>query len=76
MLLLPFRRLSAFNLWYHFISSSLSNWISLAFKQCFESTSCGSNIVVSAFLSNYSILVITSYFYFFVGTTSILGPSS
>jgi hypothetical protein len=64
VLLSPFRRLSAFDLWYHFISSSLSNWISLAFKQCFKSTSCGSNTVVSAFLSNCSILVIASYFSF------------
>jgi hypothetical protein len=64
VLLSPCRSLFDFDLWYHLISSSLSNWISPTFKQCFISNSCGKSIVISAFLSNCSSLPIISFFSF------------
>jgi hypothetical protein len=63
-LLSPCKSLSDFDLWYHFIPSSHSNWSSLVFKQCFKSTSHGDNIVVSVFNSNCSIFLCNLLFSF------------
>jgi hypothetical protein len=60
----PCRSLFDFDLWYHLISSPLNNSISRAFKQCLTSILCGDNIVLSAFLSNCSNLLMISFFSF------------
>jgi hypothetical protein len=64
VLLSPCRRLFTFDLWYHLISSSLNNCISLIFKQCLTSNSHGESIVILAFLSSYSIFCKISSFSF------------
>jgi hypothetical protein len=64
VLLSPCRRLFVFYHWYHLTSSSLNSYMSLIFKQCLTSNSCGDSIVILAFLSSWSISIKMSFFSF------------
>jgi hypothetical protein len=64
VLLSPCRILFAFDHWYHLTSSSLNSCMSLIFKPCLTSNSCGDSIVISDFLSSCSILFKMSFFSF------------